>query len=311
MGCGASSTIIITLDRTNSLFFSDEIISGTVQLHIKDKKLCADQIDLNLIGEVGYTTTHTSSVNGQATTSTTYHHIPFLKTKHVLACAQAEGEELTYTQDQNLWSFQFKLPDYLPPSLCTPQQYPHVRYYLQVLIEKPWYKRNIRENRYITVFPSVNLLAQQQCLTGSTFGNHNRKDIILKGTLSKTGYVPGESILITIEIENPRGVLIKQINLSMIQSYEIEGRSRDIIVTSCTVPGIIDRKDERIVQTFDASIPAVPLAPSYQFRGGIKELALVNVKYIWKFEVKVEGMFTNFETMIPIIIGTEPYTNQP
>jgi len=30
------------------------------------------------------------------------------------------------------------------------------------------------------------------------------------------------------------------------------------------------------------------------------------ISYILKFEVKVEGMFTDFEITVPIIVGTEP-----
>ena len=181
-----------------------------------------------------------------------------------------------------------------------------MRYYLQVVIDKPWYKPNTRETRYLTVFPRVNLLQNPQCLQPTIFGNQNRKDITLKGTLNKLGYVPGELIHITLEIENPRRVLIKHIDLSMLQSYRIGQNSRGYTIFQTTLPNILNSKDQQIKETFSITIPSIPIPPSYQFQGGIQVAVFVNIRYILRFAVKVEGMFTNFNVDIPITIGTEP-----
>ncbi len=63
-------------------------------------------------------------------------------------------------------------------------------------------------------------------LQSTVFGNHNRKEITLKGTLNKSGYVPGESINVTLDIENPQEILIERIDVSMIQGYRIRAATR-------------------------------------------------------------------------------------
>jgi hypothetical protein len=312
MGCGSSSNIVINLDRPNPFYFSGEILSGTVQLYVTDDKLQADEIDLNLIGEIGYTTTHTvTDAHGRRSTTTQHHNVPFLKTKTVFARPETGDNALTYTQGQYSWRFQIQLMDYLPPTLNQPQSYPYVRYYLQFVIDKAWYKPNTRENRYITIFPRVNLLQQPQNLMATMFGSRDRKDITLKGTLNKLGFVPGEMIMATIEIENPRQVLIKQIDASMIKTYQIGPNSCVHTVFRITIPELMNQKDERITQTTSLMIPAIPLAPSYQFQGGTGQAVFVQVNYVLKFEVKVEGMFTNFEATVPMILGTEPNPTLP
>ncbi|CAF1372923.1 unnamed protein product [Rotaria sordida] len=308
MGNSNSSAIAINLDRNNLFYFSGESVSGTVNLNIIEGKLEADEIYIILTGEIGYTTTRTVSTGrGRTSTRTEYHHVPFYSAKVTFVRPEPGQKEFIYGQGQYSWSFQIPLTEHLPPTINQPQSYPHVRYYLQVVIDKPWYKPNTRETRYLTIFPRVNLLHNPQCLLSTIFGNQNRKDIKLKGILNKLGYVPGESIYMTLEIENPRKVLIQRINLSMLQSYKIGRNSRGHTIFQTTLPNILNLKDQQIRETFSIIIPSVSIPPSYQFQGGIQRVALVNIFYMLRFAVKVEGIFTNFDVNVPITLGTEPY----
>jgi hypothetical protein len=307
MGCGVSNGIAINLDRTNSFYFSGEWVSGNVRLNIIKGKLEADEIYITLTGEIGYTTKRKASKDrGRTLGRNKYHHVPFYSAKFVFAQPQSGQNELVYDQGQYSWPFRILLPDHLPPTINPPQTYPHVRYYLQFVIDKPWYKPNSRETRYLTIFPRVNLLQNPQCLVSTIFGNQNRKDITLRGTLNKFGYVPGELIVVKLEIENPRRVLILRIDLSMLQSFQIGRNSRRFGLFETTLPRIIDLKDEQIIDTFSIIVPSIPLPPTYQFQGGLKAIANVRLHYFLKFTVRVEGMFTNFHIDVPIILGTEP-----
>jgi sporulation-control protein spo0M len=310
MGCGASSNIVINFDRTNLHFFGGEIVSGSVQLYVTDDKLEADEIDFNLIGEAGYTRKYTTTENGETTTRTEQHDVPFLSTKYVFARPTGGEKQLTYSQGQYSWPFQIQLPDYLPPTIGLPNNYPHVRYYLQVVIDKAWYKSNTRENRYITVSPRVNIL-QPNYSMATVFGNHNRKDMVLKGSLNKQAYLPGEMIQGIMEVDNPKGVLIKQIDVSMIENYQIECEEHTYIVTSCIIPEMMCRRERQIVQPFGIMIPSRRLLPSYHYQGGLKATVTVNISYTLKFDVKVEGMFTDFDVSVPITIGNDPMPYPP
>ncbi|CAF1398097.1 unnamed protein product [Rotaria sp. Silwood1] len=310
MGNSNSRAIVINLDQNKLFYFSGESVSGRVDLNIIEGKLEADEIYIVLTGEIGYTTTRTVSTGrGRTSRRTEYHHVPFYVAKFIFARPESGQNELVYGQGQYSWPFQIPLTDYLPPTVNQPQSYPHVRYYLQVVIDKPWYKPNIRETKYLTIFPRVNLLQNPQCLLSTIFEKQNRKDIKLKGTLNKVGYVLGESIHMTLEIENPRRVLIQRIDLSMLQSYQIGRNSRGYTIFQTTLPHILNLKDQQIRETFSIIIPSVPIPPSYQFQGGIHRVALVNIFYMLRFAVKVEGIFTNFDINVPITLGTEPDPN--
>ncbi|CAF1313096.1 unnamed protein product [Rotaria sp. Silwood1] len=330
-----SSAITINLDRSNLFYFTGETISGTVGLSVTEGKVEADEVYIELTGEIGYTTTRTvhhhhgsganpsfghchthtphhaiGHTNDYTTTEIDYHHVPFYTAKAVFSKLEPGQKAVVYTKGNYSWPFQIPLSTHLPPTMYEPQSYPHVKYYLQVVIDKPWYKPNTRERRYLTICPHVNLLQNPQCLQSTIFGNQNRKDIILKGTLNKTGYVPGELVHITIEIENPKRVLIKSIDFSMIQSSRIGEMSRDFNIFQTTLPNIMNTKDEHIKQSIPVKLPSMILPPSYQFQGGLQRAAFVTNQYMLKLVARVEGFFTNFDISIPIILGTEPNPDQ-
>jgi hypothetical protein len=310
MGCGNSSTITTDLERTNMFYFTDEIISGTVNLNVTKGKVEADEIYIQLTGEIGYTTTRTTTDSqGRYRTQTDYHHVPFYSAKAVFAQPKPGEKQVLLGEGKYSWPFQIPLTDHLPPTLNQANSYPHVRYALQVVIDKAWYKANKRETKYLTIFPRVNLLQNPQCLSSVIFGNHNRKDITLKGTLNKTGYIPGELINLTIEIENPQRITIKHIDCSLLQSYRIGQNSRGHNIFQATLPNIMSTKNEHIKEVHSIQIPSTMFPPSLQYCGGIQTAAFVDLRYMLRLAVKVEGMFTNFDVDIPIIFGTDPSSN--
>jgi hypothetical protein len=313
MGNCNSSTITINLDRNNLFYFTNETVSGTVEFDVKGT-VETDEIYMQLTGDIGYTTDRTiQDTNDNILTQTDYHNVPFYSCKAVFAQPKGEQKEVVYTEGKYSWPFQIPLSHHLPPTINRYQAYPHVKYYLQVVIDKSWYKRNKIETKYITVFPHVNLLQNPQCLQTTVFGNQSKKDIILKGTINKLGYIPGEFINITLEIENPRRVVIKRIDLSMLQSYVIGQSSSAETIFETILPTIINCKNEQLKETFSIAIPCISIPPSYEFQGGIQIPVIVNNRYNLRFSVKVEGMFTNFNVDVPITIGTEPSPdlNQP
>ena len=98
--------------------------------------MVVDQIDLNLIGEVGHYTGTVSTVNGRRVENTVFHDLPFLSTKQVLARPEPGQKELKLAKGQYTWPFEVQLPDHTPPTIGTLQIYPHVRYFIRVLLDK-------------------------------------------------------------------------------------------------------------------------------------------------------------------------------
>jgi len=309
MGSGNSVCVNINLDRPNPFYFAGENVSGSVHVNIKEGKIKVDEIFILLKGETGYTTQRTvHESNGSSHTVTDYHTISFFKAKEVFNNAKMGNDGPMYHAGDYSWRFDIRLPDHLPPSVNQPSHYPFSHYYLKLVIDKPWYKRNTNEILYLTIFPRVDLSQIPQCLSSTFFGNHNRKDVRLKGNIERLGYLPGELISGTLEIENPRRVMLKKIQLVLIQYGRIESNERKETISEMSLPSLDHRNDEHIMDKFSLLVPATYLAPSYEFHTGYDRQSNVSLRYQLEFHVKVEGMFTNFDVPIPVTIGTE--TNQ-
>ena len=307
--CGVSG-VSINLHQENSFYCTDENISGIVNWNNNTDGIRLNEIYILLKGEISYTTEHISrNGRGIRKRTTKYHRTLFYSTKFSFVKPQPQEDMLVLNREQYSWPFQLSLTKHLPPTINAPQSYPNVRYYLQVVIDRPWYKPNIRELRYLTIYPRLNVLQNPQCLQSIIFKNENRKEMTLKGSIHKKGYVPGESINLTLEIENPKQVSIRLIDLFIFQSYKIEGNTDQYKLFQTTLPNIQNIKDREIRGTFFVTIPSILLPPSYHFHGVIQKSISINIHYFIRLVVKVEGIFTNLDIDIPIIIGTEPGLN--
>jgi hypothetical protein len=307
MGHGSSSATLIRLDQNDSFYFTGEIVSGKVGLNIMQGTVETDAIFITLTGEIGFTTTVTvSNGKGLRTTRTEYHHTPFYSPAITFAQPECGQKELVFEQGYYWWPFQFQLPQYLPPTTNKPLDYPHLRYYLQVMFDTSGYQLNRGGAKRLTIYPRVNLLQNPQCLQTTTIANQNSKDIILKCTSNKSGYVPGELIKVTLKIKNTRNILIKHIDVTMLQSCHIGETKHRLKIFETTLPTILNLRDQNIKENFSILIPSIPIPPSYQFQGGLRKIVSVNIWYILRFTVKAEGMSTNFNVDIPITIGTDP-----
>ncbi|CAF0815406.1 unnamed protein product [Adineta ricciae] len=305
MGSNHSVQINIHLDRANSFYFAGETVSGTINVRISAGQIKLDEILLLLAGESGYTTTHTvTDSNGSTSVVINYLTKSFLKTITTIESPSSEQKKLIYNPGSYSWHFDIPLPSQLPPSLNLPQSYPHVRYYLKLVMDKPWYKRNATEILYLTVFPRMDLLHDAQLLTPTLFSDHNRNDVTLKGTIHKLAYLPGETITGTLEIINPRRSVLKQIKLLLIQHYKIECNTKQEKLVDIILPIVDHRNDEYIMDKFSLTVPSIPLPPSYDFHDGYDHKTHVNIHYNLEFQVKIEGMFTNFDIPVPITIAS-------
>ncbi|CAF3909892.1 unnamed protein product [Rotaria sp. Silwood1] len=310
MGSTNSVNITINLDRTNPFYFAGESVSGTVIADIKEEHVKVDEVFLVLKGKVGYTTDPSDfGPYGSRNMDGFFHEVSFFSEKKVLENLGPEKKELIYHSGQHSWKFNIQLPPQLPPTINEPLKYPHVRYYLKLVVDKPWYKRNTNETLNLIVFPCVNLLNNPQCLISSIFGGYNRKDVTLQGNINKLGYVHGEMITGTLLIENPQKILLKETCLSLIQHYQIEHNTGKETIVHTIIPTIVNTQEEHITEKFSLAIPFTHLAPSYQFHGGFPYPTNVNVNYVLEFEVKAQDMSTIVDVSTPIILGTDSDTN--
>ena len=182
-----------------------------------------------------------------------------------------------------------------------------VRYYVRVVIDKPWYKPNAQQYYNITIFPRVNILYTPGGQQSVAFQNQNRGKIRLHGYLIRGGVVPGDKISLHIEIQNPKQGFIKRIEATFTQHRKIGPNNDTSIIFRTDVPDIRDFGAASLQKAFDLPIPSVFLPPTHThyIQSNNSPYGVV-VNYTLTLDVKTRGLFSDFKVTFPVIVGTEP-----
>ena len=155
----------------------------------------------------------------------------------------------------------------------------------------------------LRIYPRVNLrhIPNSQC---SVKFDTEHNDVIIKGVLQRSGLMPGETTTFSIDIFNPLHLMIKRMDICLIQRYEIAQFRRRLEITRVPVPQLTNFDDQHVETTCLFTVP-MGISPTYYFERQDNRYDIrVKVKYDIRFEVKAKGLFTNFDLQIPIIIGT-------
>lgn len=144
-----------------------------------------------------------------------------------------------------------------------------------------------------------------------TFQSQNRKKLRVLGYLLRGGVVPGDAIPIQIDLQNPKQICIKRIEVTLLQHRQVGPTSHVETIFQVDLPAIRDFSGSRLEQVFELMVPDMMLSPSFTYLspGQISPIA-TSIRYELILAVKARGLFTDFQISIPVIVGTEPLRSQ-
>lgn len=214
--------------------------------------------------------------------------------------------EIILYRGQHSWPFQFALPEHLPPSLLpSTTSYPYVKYYVRVVLDRPWYKPNSKQTFPLIIFPRVDLLQVPGGQHQTAFSSENRKKLRLQGYLVRGGVVPGETLSIHIDLQNPKRSEIKRIEVTFIQHRQVVRSCHSETIFRCDLSELRDFNDLELHRTFELTVPASRLSPTYTYATQSQNLPIrISVYYELFLDVKIRGLFTDFKMTVPVIVST-------
>jgi len=122
--------------------------------------------------------------------------------------------------------------------------------------------------------------------------------------MQRSAVLPGEQIEISIDVQNPSRFVIKNLDICLIQRYEIDISRRRLELFRLSIPQFNNITDEHIKTVFPVIIP-MGISPTYTYRNKVGRTPIaISIHYDIKVDVKMKGLFTDFDLQVPIIIGT-------
>jgi hypothetical protein len=179
------------------------------------------------------------------------------------------------------------------------------------VLDKPWYKRNVKQVYPLTIFPRVNLYHVPGGEQPVAFSNKNRKKIRLEGYLIQVGVIPGGKLTIHIDIHNPKRTEIKNIEARLMQHRNIQKICYSEIIFQKDLPDLREFNATELQRTFDLVVPSVCLSPTYRYLSESHDPPIdISIHYELILDVEVRGFHTDFKVSVPVVLGTEPATNE-
>nr|XP_012140477.1 PREDICTED: arrestin domain-containing protein 2-like [Megachile rotundata] len=301
--------IDIAFDHTQQVYYSGQKISGNVHLDV-DEPVSALGIRLKCKGEAQvYFTDRSAGIRRKFSAFENY--------LHVETYLVGDGKEKSMITG-GVYPFSLTLPENLPCSF--EGRYGRVRYSIRALLDVTTIYRFSTNIIPFTVAPILDLnrdplaplpinVQQSKVYMGQT------EPLSVSMSLPVHGYVPGQTIPIKIDMNNPSTVALKKIRIVLkkvtvsivVVTYHSTEKSRKHKEIVVEVEQPVNKNSDTYDVTFD--VPAVP--PT-----GMIHCNIIDVLYTLKVEACVDvsewyyRMFQkNLKLRTSIVIGTIPLQN--
>jgi len=333
-------TFVIRFDNPSAVFYGCQWVTGKVFLSLSEPMKMRN-VRVKFLGRAycHWTESHshtTGTGNNRRTHNETIHYEAsevYFDFSVVLWGKQLgdSGDSPTMAAGNFEFPIQFQLPINCPTSF--EGSWGHIRYTVKATIDKPW-KFDHDTKAAFTVIQLIDLnldpAVQQprQTTNSKTLGFLCCKagNIECAVQMPRTGFVPGEVIPYTIQVNNEStSRKIKDIRVLFKQTVTFRANRRDGFVSvgvpmhnqkvqSKTLCEVRDEKDvepneHRTISTMEpgaeAMIIRVPPVPPMLATCGI-----ISINYHLEFVCNPSGLSTDLTTTFPLVIGSIPLRQQ-
>ncbi|XP_049296864.1 arrestin domain-containing protein 17-like [Anopheles funestus] len=303
----SSPACTISFDNnSHGVFFAGQKFTGTVDIDLpKAKKVKGISLKVTGLASVLWTETY-----GTGTTIAFQGREDFLK--HSMDFVRSETDEpIVMEPGRQIYKFALQLPNKLPTSF--EGDYGYIRYTAKVVFERPWkFDQNykiaftvVNQLNLNTVMPPLNVAVVQEHIKHFYCGPCRSEPLAINVKLPMTGYVPGQFILVTVDISNGSNKCITEVKLKLRRRVRYCSKSpyehvRSVYNTlakfQCS--GVDAKRSAGYERRF--LVPSEPPTRSD---------TIIRIEYFVELTGKVQGMAYSPQVRVPITIGTVPLMN--
>lgn len=290
-------------NELSPVFYSGQTVSGQIVVELNESmEMRAIRVMFDGSAKVHWTETKDDSSDSYDSSETYFHEKITLFGRH----EGKSGDKETLESGRHTFKFQYTLPRDLPSSFEAFDG--HVRYTIKGVIDRPW-KFNHTVKSPFTVLSNLDLNTRPDCAIGADAAEQKFVCCLCckSGPLScrvkipQTGYVPGQSIPITAEIQNDTSRTCKysQAVLRATTKFKATTKTKECSKDLCSL-----RKGEMNGHSHDfwtGELLVPPTPPSELIHCNI-----IDIDYSLDVSVSPSGPALDLTVKIPIVIGTIP-----
>ncbi|XP_030831183.1 arrestin domain-containing protein 3 [Strongylocentrotus purpuratus] len=307
----------VLLAGNQEVFKPGDVVQGEARIVVSEDKGDIRGIQIKCVGKsyTHWTESEGSGDNRRTVSYTTNHE--YFRQEITLQGAGADNttaDRIKLTAGEHRFPFQFQIPNIsLPPPFEA--SYGYVRYYVKINIDRPW-KFDHHTQRLFSIFTVKDLNYEYNVLVPQSHQVEKTVcclccasgPIVLKGMIDKRGYVPGEYIFISLDLNNNSSRRIIDITAKLQQrghfTAQRHGTGRthtrqavktvaELKLAGCEAMGSVNYDRLKML------IPPIPPC-AYENCPNIK------LEYYVEIEGDVAGTPMDAEVKLPLVIGTIP-----
>nr|XP_039254095.1 arrestin domain-containing protein 17-like isoform X2 [Styela clava] len=297
----------LILNDEKTVYFPGNMISGQLVIEL-DNPMKMEAIAIKFIGQAYVHWTGQQSSGGPSAIENLFYHEDIVPGKYDNQTSLAKGH--------HVFSFQYKLPEPLPSSYEDLIGY--IRYFVKATIVKPG-KFEQNTVRAFTILDSLDLNAIPDAM--KPCGGQESKQLCylccksgpieMEFHTDRSGYVPGEYILLNGTITNSRlefsNTKVEGSSVQLIKrvTYHAMYNSKIVILEVARINGPPVPKHGSITWT-NERLRIPPLPPSE-----INHCKIIDIVYFVQFQAHLRSFATDPRINCRITIGTIPLRNLP
>jgi len=301
----------IVLDSPTSSYYAGSSLTGRVLLNLdKPKKVRALTVKFKGASHVSWNESHDERQNDGSTRSET---VTFSASEEYFTMkfnlvGSASGE-VEIPAGENVYPFSTALPPLLPSSFDG--EYGHVKYTIEAVLDRPWKLDHEVKTRFFVVTPlDLNLHPEVKepvkqdrektfccccCRSGP---------LTVVVALPFTGFVPGQPIPFTVEIDNASNVEIDKVAFAVKKMIKWTAHTPRHSTKDDTVE-VVKLEIEGVPaggsKSWNQTLP-LPEMPFHNLNG----CSIINLTYKFQVTAKVSGIHKDLNLSIPIMLGSVP-----
>ncbi|XP_077977017.1 arrestin domain-containing protein 3-like [Glandiceps talaboti] len=310
---GKLKKFFIVFENNRDVYNAGDVVLGQVKIELEDPLLCRG-VRLHFVGK-----SHVEWDEGVDEDKKYRAESLYFEDKSTLwgkERTNSEGEDPELTAGEHAFPFKVQLPSEGLPCSFEGSPYGYIRYYIKAYIDIPW-KFDPATKRAFTVSGIPRDLNDLPDIHNPVHGHDDKTvcclccatgPISLDACTDKKGYIPGESIGVTLSIENvtereikTKSALMQEVSFTGYTIGEGNAKTMTKLITVTEVRhGCPEAEDATM--NWSKQLLLIPPIPAT----GLEGCPFIDIKYYVEVEAVVVGTVFHLSMKLPIIIGNIP-----